>query len=63
MGELLYKSTRSSDIVTSAEGIIRGLADDGGLYVPIHMPKIDKEFFGVYVDGACVGYDFCRYNR
>jgi len=27
------------------------------------LEEIDKEFFGVYVDGACVGYDFCRYNR
>lgn len=27
------------------------------------LEEIDKEFFGVYVDGVCVGYDFCRYNR
>ena len=32
---LLYKSTRSADkTVTASEAILKGLADDGGLFVP-----------------------------
>ncbi|MDR1017582.1 MAG: threonine synthase [Lachnospiraceae bacterium] len=40
--ELLYRSTRG-DIadVTSSIAILKGLAPDGGLYVPINIPKWD----------------------
>ena len=32
---LLYKSTRSNDVeVTASQAILKGLADDGGLFVP-----------------------------
>ena len=32
---LLYKSTRNSEkTVTASEAILKGLADDGGLFVP-----------------------------
>ena len=40
--ELLYKSTRNSEkTVTASEAILKGLADDGGLYVPVSIPKLD----------------------
>jgi len=40
---LLYKSTRSKGkTLTASEAIIRGIADDGGLYVPLQFPKIDR---------------------
>ena len=39
---LLYKSTRNSDkTATASEAILKGLADDGGLFVPESIPKLD----------------------
>ena len=39
---LLYKSTRNSEkTVTASEAILKGLADDGGLFVPESIPKLD----------------------
>ena len=39
---LLYKSTRNSEkTVTASEAILKGLADDGGLFVPEFIPKLD----------------------
>ena len=39
---LLYKSTRNAEqTVTASEAILKGLADDGGLYVPVSIPKLD----------------------
>ena len=38
---LLYKSTRNSDkTVTASQAILKGLADDGGLFVPVSVPKL-----------------------
>lgn len=38
MSNLNYKSTRSNHIsISSIEAIIKGIADDGGLYVPSHF--------------------------
>lgn len=40
--ELLYKSTRSeSETVTASKAILKGLADDGGLFVPTAVPELD----------------------
>lgn len=40
--DLLYKSTRNSQTrVTASEAILKGLADDGGLFVPETLPKLD----------------------
>ncbi len=42
MDDLLYKSTRSDDYtVTASQAILKGLADDGGLFVPVSLPKLD----------------------
>lgn len=39
---LLYKSTRNADkTVTASQAILKGLAEDGGLFVPIELPKLD----------------------
>lgn len=41
---LLYKSTRNAEkTVTASEAILKGLADDGGLFVPVSIPKLDVE--------------------
>jgi len=40
---LLYQSTRNTDeTVTASMAILRGLANDGGLYVPQTIPVLDK---------------------
>ncbi len=42
MNDILYTSTRSdTEKITSAQAIIRGIAPDGGLYVPERVPAID----------------------
>lgn len=40
--EILYKSTRSdSTPVTASQAILKGLAEDGGLFVPMEIPALD----------------------
>lgn len=40
--EVLYNSTRSKGTpVTASEAILKGLADDGGLFVPDHIPALE----------------------
>lgn len=37
-----YKSTRhSGNFIRASEAIVKGIADDGGLYVPLNIPKAD----------------------
>ncbi|MEK6266759.1 MAG: threonine synthase [Clostridium sp.] len=39
---LMYKSTRgSSELITASEAIIKGMAEDGGLYIPVKIPRIN----------------------
>ena len=39
---LLYKSTRNAErTVTASEAVLKGLAEDGGLFVPVEIPKLD----------------------
>ena len=41
--EVLYNSTRSNgNPVKASEAILKGLSDDGGLFVPDHIPALDK---------------------
>ena len=43
MAEVLYNSTRSTGApVKASEAILKGLSDDGGLFVPDHIPALDK---------------------
>lgn len=40
--EVLYKSTRGDGtLITSSKAILKGLADDGGLFVPNQIPKLE----------------------
>lgn len=40
---ILYNSTRSKSApVTASEAILKGLSEDGGLFVPDHIPALDK---------------------
>ena len=42
--EVLYSSTRGAlGQIKASEAILRGLAPDGGLYVPDHIPHLEKE--------------------
>ena len=39
---ILYKSTRDGNCtVTASQAILKGLSDDGGLFVPTSLPKLD----------------------
>lgn len=41
---LLYQSTRNADeTVTASQAILKGLANDGGLYVPLSIPALTVE--------------------
>lgn len=41
--EVLYNSTRSKgNPVNASTAILKGLSDDGGLFVPDHVPSLDK---------------------
>lgn len=39
---LMYRSTRNAmNRVTASQAVLKGLAEDGGLYVPEQLPKLD----------------------
>ena len=41
--DVLYSSTRGNGkAVKASEAILQGLAEDGGLFVPDHIPALDK---------------------
>lgn len=41
--EMIYRSTRDKDEkVKASEAILKGIAKDGGLYIPENIPKLDK---------------------
>ncbi|MDE6624921.1 MAG: threonine synthase [Lachnospiraceae bacterium] len=43
--EVIYKSTRnSSETATASQAILKGLAENGGLFVPEHIPALDVDF-------------------
>ncbi|MBR5968752.1 MAG: threonine synthase [Lachnospiraceae bacterium] len=43
--EMLYRSTRGNREIASASlAMLNGLAPDGGLYVPDHLPRLEKSF-------------------
>ena len=40
-----YQSTRDkSNKKTASQAILQGLAEDGGLFVPVDFPKVDLDF-------------------
>lgn len=45
MNKIYYRSTRGLEgELTASQAILKGIADDGGLFVPTIIPKIDKDF-------------------
>lgn len=43
MKETLYCSTRNSELrFKASEAILKGISDDGGLFVPVEIPALDK---------------------
>ena len=54
--EILYKSTRGGGSpITASAAILKGLADDGGLFVPEQIPSLDRtweEFAGMTYEEA-----------
>ena len=51
--QIMYKSTRGSEnLLTSAEAIKRGIAEDGGLYMPTEIPKIDLDFISGMIEDS-----------
>ena len=42
---MIYKSTRSNSVsATASQAILQGLSEDGGLFVPVSFPKLDRTF-------------------
>ena len=42
--EILYRSTRGhGEQVTASQAILQGLSEDGGLFVPVEIPKLDTD--------------------
>ena len=49
--QMKYKSTRGKNAeVLSAEAIVKGIAKDGGLFVPTSIPAISKADFDAMVN-------------
>lgn len=55
--KIAYTSTRGRKEITSSEAIIKGIADDGGLYIPIEFPTIDIPF------SELVSYDYKKLSE
>ncbi len=41
----LYSTLNKENVVDLKTAVLKGLADDGGLFMPTKIPKIEKEFF------------------
>jgi len=51
--DILYRSTRGhGKEIASAQAILSGIAPDGGLYIPVSIPSLDRQFG----DLACLDY-------
>lgn len=54
--EIMYKSTRSDSApITASQAILRGFPEDGGLYVPTAVPRLDislRELAGMDYQGV-----------
>ena len=59
---MIYHSTRNNSLTASAsEAILKGIAPDGGLYVPESIPKLDKSFTKLAkLDYAHVAYEVMK---
>ncbi|HBZ36092.1 MAG TPA: threonine synthase, partial [Rikenellaceae bacterium] len=41
----LYSTNNKNNQVSFKEAVIKGIADDGGLYVPVSLPQMQEAFF------------------
>ena len=45
MMDVRYRSTRNSEVtVTASQAILKGLSEDGGLFVPDQIPELDRVY-------------------
>lgn len=60
--DVLYKSTRSDAApITASQAILKGLSDDGGLYVPTAIPQLDVSLRGLaQLDYQGVAYEVMK---
>lgn len=62
---MYYKSTRNSGVkITSAEAIVQGISEDGGLFVPSEIPSITMDEIVKLGDmgyAECAAYVFAKY--
>lgn len=62
-----FHSTRGNELISGSEAIIKGIADDGGLFVPEYIPNIDyKELLNLdYVSLATkiIGLYFTDFSQ
>ncbi len=60
--EVLYSSTRGAQgHIKASEAILRGLAPDGGLYVPDHIPALEKSLSEIsQMDYQSVAYEVMK---
>ena len=59
--EVLYKSTRSNIApVKASQAILKGLSEDGGLFVPDHIPALDKSLSEL---SKMTGYSQAKVSR
>lgn len=42
---LLYSTNNRRNIVSFSEAVVKGIADDGGLFFPVNVPALPKSFF------------------
>ena len=40
-----FISTRGAEAVSASQAIVRGIAADGGLYVPVSLPRLERADF------------------
>lgn len=52
---MLYTSTRNKNIkINAAEAITKGISEDGGLFIPVEIPKIDAAFIASLADKSYI---------
>ncbi len=42
---ILYSTSNRNNKVSFREGVIKGISDDGGLYMPVNIPKLPDSFY------------------
>ncbi|MCR5596512.1 MAG: threonine synthase [Lachnospiraceae bacterium] len=62
MNDIIYSSTRgAAEKLTASQAILKGLASDGGLFVPDHIPALDKSLEELSrMDYAQVAYEVMK---